>query len=579
MTRSNGAVTTYGYDTQGRLTTVSAGTGSYSYVYDTCVNGKTLLCEANSTTASTRYEYEPSGLLRNRRDITLANGVQTDFWTRFYYDNLGRLNAITYPSGIAVGYGYTKGELKTMTVNIGGVVSNVITGTAYRSMGPIESMGTGNALSRNYTYDNDGRLTGVNTKNGAAFVQNLSYAYNNIDLITGITNGVDASLSQSYAYDKESRLTNNSGQTVTYDQNGNRASYTIPTSGDVAGWTDGYSVDANSNRLAGITGFQARTFYHDALGNMTGSNGGVTYTYDTFNRMASSTRDGVTANYLYNSRNERVWKASAAYGAQRFVYGPNGQLLAERRESDAAWTHYLWFNGVLVGLVRSNQLYHINSDHLGRPESVTNSAKAVVWRARNTGFDRMVLVNSFGGLDVGFPGQYWDQESALWYNINRYYDAKLGRYTQSDPLGLASGLNTYAYVGGNPVSYVDPLGLQDRFGGFKPPAPPPRFPVGVVREILYRHANEMQAKNWVGADKFYHCMAMCEAAGLGEEEAAIAGMAGEARELNQHYRHGDSKEECDADRAANAVGLKAGLSGQVCTTACGGYRPPGMPYP
>ncbi len=579
MTRSNGAVTTYGYDTQGRLTTVSAGTGSYSYVYDTCVNGKTLLCEANSTTASTRYEYEPSGLLRNRRDITLANGVQTDFWTRFYYDNLGRLNAITYPSGIAVGYGYTKGELKTMTVNIGGVVSNVITGTAYRSMGPIESMGTGNALSRNYTYDNDGRLTGVNTKNGAAFVQNLSYAYNNIDLITGITNGVDASLSQSYAYDKESRLTNNSGQTVTYDQNGNRASCTIPTSGDVAGWTDGYSVDANSNRLAGITGFQARTFYHDALGNMTGSNGGVTYTYDTFNRMASSTRDGVTANYLYNSRNERVWKASAAYGAQRFVYGPNGQLLAERRESDAAWTHYLWFNGVLVGLVRSNQLYHINSDHLGRPESVTNSAKAVVWRARNTGFDRMVLVNSFGGLDVGFPGQYWDQESALWYNINRYYDAKLGRYTQSDPLGLASGLNTYAYVGGNPVSYVDPLGLQDRFGGFKPPAPPPRFPVGVVREILYRHANEMQAKNWVGADKFYHCMAMCEAAGLGEEEAAIAGMAGEARELNQHYRHGDSKEECDADRAANAVGLKAGLSGQVCTTACGGYRPPGMPYP
>lgn len=43
---------------------------------------------------------------------------------------------------------------------------------------------------------------------------------------------------------------------------------------------------------------------------------------------------------------------------------------------------------------------------------------------------------------------------------------------------------------------------------------------------------------------------------FGEEEAAIAGMAGEARELNQHYRHGDSKEECDADRAANAVGLR-----------------------
>nr|WP_281383402.1 hypothetical protein [Pseudoxanthomonas broegbernensis] len=84
---------------------------------------------------------------------------------------------------------------------------------------------------------------------------------------------------------------------------------------------------------------------------------------------------------------------------------------------------------------------------------------------------------------------------------------------------------------------------------------------------MYRHANEMQAKNWIGADKFYHCMAMCEAASLGEKAAAIAGIAGEVRELNQHYRHGDPKEECDADRAANAAGLRAGRAGQACAAA------------
>jgi len=108
----------------------------------------------------------------------------------------------------------------------------------------------------------------------------------------------------------------------------------------------------------------------------------------------------------------------------------------------------------------------VHTDQLGTARALTNSAGKMVWRwftqpfgegAANTDVDgdgRSVTFN------LRFPGQYFDWDTRLHYNYFRNYDVSTGRYIESDPIGLEGGINTYAYVGGNPLSFFDYLGLK-----------------------------------------------------------------------------------------------------------------------
>jgi len=112
------------------------------------------------------------------------------------------------------------------------------------------------------------------------------------------------------------------------------------------------------------------------------------------------------------------------------------------------------------------QFRYVINDHLGAPQAVTDWTGKVVWSATYDPFGA-ASINADPDADgqpftmnLRLPGQYFDAESGLSYNYLRDYDSSTGRYLESDPIGLRGGLNTFAYAAGNPLRWIDRLGLK-----------------------------------------------------------------------------------------------------------------------
>ena len=107
-------------------------------------------------------------------------------------------------------------------------------------------------------------------------------------------------------------------------------------------------------------------------------------------------------------------------------------------------------------------VHYVHTDHLGTPVMVTDQNRTVIWKAEHEPYGKTTINTETIKNNVRFPGQLYDSETGYFQNWNRDYDPTLGRYLQSDPIGLNGGINTYVYVSGNPVRYIDPQGLAQQ---------------------------------------------------------------------------------------------------------------------
>jgi len=281
------------------------------------------------------------------------------------------------------------------------------------------------------------------------------------------------------------------GKTLTYDRLSRLTGVTPPPS---LQWSEskptglpveGYSYDGVHNRLSSLhqpgpwvynaqhqllsqgLGDQAVTREYDANGHTIRIQQGAAekrLAYDAAERLIAVTdaNDQPIGAYQYDPFGRRTKKTTAT-DTLYYQYGDEG-LIAEYDASGNTLATYGWQPNGMWGTnpqwkKEAHKTYFYSNDHLGTPQVLTDTAGQVVWKARVEAFGKTTVEAGATVVNnLRFPGQYFDAETGMHYNYFRDYEPGIGRYLQSDPIGLEGGENLYAYGEADSINEIDPTG-------------------------------------------------------------------------------------------------------------------------
>ena len=536
QTDAKGQTTQYQYDALNRLTRITYADNSTTvYSYDQGNSSLGRLSAVNDANGSVTYQYDQHGRITNK---TQTSGT-ISLPVVYRYNSAGQLDQVTYPSGAVIGYSYSSGKLNAISRNGQPLLGNI----RHDPFGPVSgwSWGSNSTLDVSRQYDLDGQLTSYTLANAT---QQLSYA--TTGNLTAITETGNPANNSSYGYDALYRLTNASGpqgtQGYSYDANGNRSSatlngttnsYTLAATNNRLQSISGvnaksYAHDANGN----LINDGLHNYSYDARNRLTAVDATISYTLNGLGQRTRKTAPGINTsnttagdangdgainaqdhsailNHILGTPasnnadcnqdgqvnvqdlvciNIKINPSLQTAGTTHFVYDEQGQLIGEYDQNGAPIQETLYLGNLPIAVIKQGNVYRLYADHLNTPRAITDSNNTTLWSWESDAFGTTAANEDADGdgvrltYNLRFPGQYFDQETGLHYNYFRYYDPLTGRYTTSDPIGLAGGLNLYAYVENDPINNIDPTGesriniIQKLIPKAKPKAPPKPSP-------------------------------------------------------------------------------------------------------
>lgn len=424
-------ISTWHYDSLGRVTRAVCDGKSYEYIYDAYGNLKEKRSNGKRLVS---YTHDRAGQITEIRD---PEGVST----RYEYDILGRRSRIFNDDGLEVRYGYD-------------------------ALNRIRHIRYGNGVETAYTYDGDGNIRTLETKAGEDVLLSFAYRYDGNGNRTakagmqatlgGITTGNNA-LDLSYAYDVRGQLLeerrNGTSVCYAYDKAGNRIRKT-DAQGEIR-----YLYNEKNQLIAEESPADRKQFSYDRQGGIIEEKNAAGIRRFSYNSRHQQTRvETETGNVQENRYDAEGLRFELLENGRRtsFVYH-DGELLQEEGREEQGTSYHL--GAGMEAFRRGQELSYYHRDEQLSTTFITGGHGDVLNSYQYDAFGIPLDTTEQLNNRIRYTGQQYDDVTGQYYLRARYYNPVAGRFMQED-VYQGDGLNLYAYCGNNPVVYDDPSGYK-----------------------------------------------------------------------------------------------------------------------